>query len=159
LETILETENWPMMRTVVALGTLLLSVSAVMAQQDQVDKTQLAMKSNLKSALTLLDMVKGKGPYNQAAVTAALLELEDVGKRFPALFPDSIKGLKPKGDYYASDKVWTDRKGFESHAASFAKVVGEAKGKIKDLDTLKATFPSVNDECKGCHETYRIKNG
>ena len=39
------------------------------------------------------------------------------------------------------------------------KVVGEAKGKIKDLDTLKATFPSVNDECKGCHETYRIKNG
>jgi cytochrome c556 len=159
LETILETENWPMMRTAVALGTLLLSVSAVMAQQDQVDKTQLAMKSNLKSALTLLDMVKGKEPYNQAAVTAALLELEDVGKRFPALFPDSIKGLKPKGDYYASDKVWTDRKGFESHAASFAKVVGEAKGKIKDLDTLKATFPSVNDECKGCHETYRIKNG
>jgi cytochrome c556 len=151
-------ENWPMLRTVVVVGTLLLGVSVVAAQQDQVDKTQLAMKSNLKSASTLLDMVKGNKPYDQAAVNAALVELEDVGKRFPALFPDSIKGLKPKGDYYASDKVWSDRKGFEGHAASFAKVIGEAKGKIKDLDTLKATFPSLNDECKGCHETYRIKN-
>src|SRR5206468_3101517 len=147
-----------MHRTVIVITTLLLGVGVVAAQQSQVDKTQLAMKSNLKSALTLLDIVKGKNPYDQAAVNAALVELEDVAKRFPSLFPDSIKGQKPKGEYYASDKVWSDRKGFESHAASFAKAVGEAKGKIKDLDTLKATFPSLNDECKGCHETYRIKN-
>jgi cytochrome c556 len=148
-----------MRRTVVVVGTLLLGVGVVAAQQDQVDKTQLAMKSNLKNALALSDMVKGKLPYDQAAVNAALVELEDVGKRFPVLFPDGIKGLKPKGDYYASEKVWTDRKGFEGHAASFAKAVGEAKGKIKDLGTLKTTFPGINDECKGCHETYRIKNG
>jgi cytochrome c556 len=147
-----------MLRTVVVVGTLLLGVGVVAAQQDQVNKTQLAMKSNLKSALALLDMVKGKQPYDQAAVNASLAELEDVGKRFSALFPDSIKGLKPEGDYYASAKVWTDRKGFEAHAASFAKAVGEAKGKIKDLDTLKAAFPAINDECKGCHETYRVKN-
>src|SRR6266699_3526944 len=97
-----------MLRTVVVVGTLLLGVGVVAAQQDQVDKTQLAMKSNLKSALTLLDIVKGTKPYD--------------------------------------------------HAAIFAKAVGEAKVKIKDLDTLKATFPVINDECKGCHETYRIKN-
>ena len=147
-----------MMRTVVVAGTLLLGVGAVMAQQEQVDKTQLAMKSNLKMALTLLAMVKGEKPYDQAAVDGALAELEDVAKRFPKLFPDSIKGLKPNGDYYASSKVWTDRKGFEAHAASFAKAIGAAKGKIKDHDTLKATFPGINDECKGCHETFRVKN-
>jgi cytochrome c556 len=147
-----------MLRTVVVVGTLLLGVGVVAAQQNQVDKTQLAMKSNLKNAISLSDMAKGKQPYDQAAVNAALAELEDVAKRFPALFPDSIKGLKPKGDYYASSKVWTDRKGFEGHAASFAKAVGEAKGKIKDLDTLKSTFPAINDECKGCHETFRVKN-
>src|ERR1700687_1005695 len=129
-----------MLRTiVVVVGTLLLGVGLVAAQQDQVDKTQLAMKSNLKSALTLLDMAKGKEPYDQAAVDGALAELEGVAKRFPALFPDSIKGRKPKGDYFASSKVWTDRAGFEAHAASFAKAVGEANGKIKNLDTLKAT--------------------
>jgi cytochrome c556 len=148
-----------MRRTVVVVAALLLGIGAVAAQQDQVDKTQLAMKSNLKSALALLDMVKGKKPYDQAAVNAALVELEDVGKRFPVLFPDSIKGLKPTGEYHASEKVWTDRADFEAHAASFAKTVGEAKPKIKDLATLKATFPGINDACKACHETYRIKDG
>ena len=148
-----------MLRTVVVVGTLLLGVGVVAAQQDQVDKTQLAMKSNLKSALTLLDIVKGTKPYDQAAVNAALIELEDVGKRFPVLFPDSIKGLKPKGDYYASEKVWTDRKGFEGHAASFAKTVGEARPKIKDLDSLRATFPAINNQCLDCHEKFRLKNG
>jgi cytochrome c556 len=152
-------ERVSMLRTVVVVGTLLLGAGVVAAQQDQVAKTQLAMKSNLKNALALSAMVKGQKPYDQAAVDAALVELEDVAKRFPALFPESIKGLKPDGDYYASDKVWTERKDFETHAASFAKTVGEAKGKIKNLDGLKATFPTVNKECLGCHETFRIKNG
>lgn len=147
-----------MLRTVVVVGSLLLGVSVVAAQQDQVTKTQLAMKSNLKSALTLYDMTKGKKPYNQPAVDAALAELEDVAKRFPSLFPDSIKGLKPNGDYHASTKVWTDRADFEAHAASFAKAIGEARPKIKDLDSLKATFSAINDQCLGCHERYRVKN-
>ena len=34
----------------------------------------------------------------------------------------------------------------------------QAKGKIKDLDTLKANFPAIGKECGGCHETYRVKN-
>ena len=67
--------------------------------------------------------------------------------------------MKPEGNYYASDKVWTDRAGFEARAASFAKAVSAAKGTIKDAESLKATFPTINKECLGCHETYRIKDG
>jgi len=148
-----------MFRTVILAGVLLAGVSAVTAQHDQVATTQLAMKSNLKSALTLLDMVKGKKPYDQAAVDSAIAELEDVAKRFPALFPESIKGLRPKGDYHASEKVWAQRPEFEASAAKFAQTVGEAKGTIKDLDSLKATFPGLNNMCLNCHETFRIKNG
>ena len=33
----------------------------------------------------------------------------------------------------------------------------QAKGKIKDLETLKATVPGIGKECGGCHETYRLK--
>jgi len=147
-----------MLRTVVVVGTLLLGVGVVAAQQSQVEITQLAMKSNLKSAIALSDIVKGKQPYDQAAVNAALVELEDVAKRFPALFPDSIKGLKPKGDYYASEKVWTNRADFEAHSATFVKAVGEAKAKIKNLDSLKAEFPVLNNVCLGCHEKFRVKS-
>jgi cytochrome c556 len=116
------------------------------------------MKGNGKNAGLLAAMVKGEKPYDQAAVDAALAQLDDTAKKLPTLFPASTKGLKPEGDYSASSKIWEDKAGFDAHIASYGKVVTEAKAKIKDLDTLKAVFPAVGKECGGCHETYRIKN-
>jgi cytochrome c556 len=147
-----------MMRTVVIVGTLLLGVGTVMAQQDQVKQTQAMMKGNGKNAGALAAMVKGEKAYDQATVDAAMAQFEDTVKKFPTLFPDSIKGMKPEGDYYASPKVWEDRAGFQEHVASFSKAVADAKGKINDLDTLKATLPVIGKQCGGCHETYRVKN-
>ena len=148
-----------MIRTVVVVGTLLLGVGAVMAQQDLVNQAQTVMKTNGKNAGALAAIVKGEKPYDQATVDAALNQFADTAKKLPTLFPASIKGLKAEGDYSASAKVWEDKPGFEAHIVSFGKVVTEAKAKIKDLDTLKATFPAIGKECGGCHETYRVKNG
>ncbi|MGO8908944.1 MAG: c-type cytochrome [Bradyrhizobium sp.] len=148
-----------MMRTVVVVGALVLGIGAVAAQQDQVKRTQDMMKGNGKNAGALAAMVKGEKPYDQAAVNAALAQFEDTIKKFPTLFPDSTKGLKPEGDYFASPKVWEDRAGFDEHIKSFAKSVADAKGKITDLDALKATLPVIGKQCGGCHETYRVKNG
>jgi cytochrome c556 len=148
-----------MIRTVVVVGALLLGVGVVAAQQDQVAKTQLAMKSNGKNLGAINAMAKGEKPYDQAAVDAALVGLQEVADRFAMLFPESIKGLKPDGDYYASPKVWTERADFEAHSAGFAKAVAGAKGKIKNLDTLKAETPALIKVCSGCHETFRVKKG
>jgi cytochrome c556 len=148
-----------MMRNVVIVGTLLLGIVSVAAQQDQVKQTQLVMKGNGKNAGALSAMVKGEKPYDQAAVDAALAQFDDTAKKLPTLFPDSIKGLKADGDYSSSSKIWEDKAGFNEHIASFAKVVADAKGKITDLDTLKATFPTIGKQCGACHETYRVKNG
>src|SRR5580692_522928 len=148
-----------MIRTALVVGTLLLGVGAVVAQMDQVKQTQTVMKGNGKNAGALAAMVKGEKPYDQATVDAAMAQFEDTIKKFPTLFPDSIKGLKPEGDYFASPKVWEDKTGFNEHIASFAKAVADAKGKITDLDSLKATLPVIGKQCGGCHETYRVKNG
>jgi cytochrome c556 len=147
-----------MMRTVIVAGALLLGVGAVAAQQDQVKQTQAMMKGNGKNAGALAAMVKGEKPYDQATVDAAMAQFEDTVKKFPTLFPDSIKGMKPEGDYYASPKIWEDKAGFDEHIASFGKAVADAKGKIMDLVTLKATLPVIGKQCGGCHETYRVKN-
>src|ERR1700761_4877304 len=147
-----------MMRTVVVVGTLLLGVGAVMAQQDAVKHTQTFMKGNGKNAGALAAMVKGEKPYDQATVDTALAQFEDTAKKLPTLFPASLKGAKPDGDYSISPKVWSDKAGFDEHAASFGKAVSDAKGSIKDLDTLKASFTVIGKQCGGCHETYRIKN-
>src|ERR1700727_1204417 len=108
-----------MMRTVILVGTLLLGIGAVAAQQDQLKQTQAVMKGNGKNAGALSAMVKGEKPYDQAAVDAAIAQFEDTVKKFPTLFPESIKGLKADGDYSASPKVWEDKAGFDEHIASF----------------------------------------
>src|SRR5580692_9749976 len=119
-----------MMRTVIVVGTLLLGVGALVAQQDQVKVTQAMMKGNGKNASALAAMVKGEKPYDQTTVDAAMAQFEDTVRKFPTLFPDSIKGMKPEGTYFASPKVWEDKTGFNEHIASFAKAVADAKGKI-----------------------------
>src|SRR5581483_8373809 len=146
-----------MLRTVVIAGALLIGVGAVLAQ-DAVKDAQAVMKANGKNAGALAAMVKGEKPYDQAAVDTAFAQFEQTAKKLPTLFPASMKGMKLEGDYDASPKVWDDNAGFEEHVASFAKTVGEAKAKIKDLETLKANFPLLGKQCGGCHETYRVKH-
>jgi cytochrome c556 len=146
-----------MLRTFVFAGTLLVGIGAVMAQ-DAAKDTQAMMKANGKNAGALTAMVKGEKPYDQAAVDAAFVQFTETAKKFPTLFPASMKGMKLNGDYDASPKVWDDKAGFDEHAASFAKTVDEVKGKVKDLETLKVNLPLVGKQCGGCHETYRIKH-
>jgi cytochrome c556 len=147
-----------MKRMLIVAGALLLSVGAGVAQQDVANKTQAAMKATGKSLGGVLSpMVKGEKPYDQAAVDAALAQLEDTAKKLPTMFPESIKGLKVEGDYSSSPKIWEDKAGFAAKIDSFAKVVTEAKAKIKDLDSLKANVPAIGKECGGCHETFRLK--
>jgi cytochrome c556 len=149
-----------MKRMLVIAGALLLSVGAGIAQQDVVKQTQADMKGNGKAlGGVLTPMVKGEKPYDQAAVNEALKVLDDTAKKLPTMFPESTKGLKPEGDYSSSPKIWEDKAGFAAKIESFAKVVTEAKAKIKDLDSLKTTVPAIGKECGGCHETFRLKNG
>jgi cytochrome c556 len=148
-----------MKRIVVVAAVLAFSAGAVVAQQDQVKRTQGMMKDNGKNAGALSAMVKGEKPYDQSTVNAALAQFEDTAKNLPTLFPASMKGLKLEGDYDPSPKIWEDKAGFESQIQSFAKVVADAKGKIKNLDTLKAELAVIGKQCGGCHETYRIKKG
>ena len=137
----------------------MLSVGAVVAQQDVANQTQTTMKATGRAMGGLAPMVKGEKPYDQAVVNTSLTQLEETAKKLPAMFPDSIKGLKIEGDYSSSPKVWEDKAGFAAKIDSFAKAVTEAKGRIKDLDSLKAAVPAIGKECSGCHETYRLKNG
>jgi cytochrome c556 len=146
-----------MKRSILVAGVLLLGLGSVMAETDQVKDAQTIMKGNGKNAGALAAMIKGEKPYDQATVNAALAQFDDTAKKLPTLFPESIKGKPFEGDYSPSTKVWEDKAGFDEHSASFGKAVSDAKGKIKDVDTLKAELGVIGKQCGGCHETYRIK--
>ena len=149
-----------MKRVLVVAGILMLSVGAVVAQQEVANQTQQTMKANARAlGAGLSPIVKGEKPYDQAAVNTALNSLEETAKKLPTMFPESIKGVKIEGDYSSSPKVWEDKAGFAAKIESFAKAVTEAKAKTKDLDSLKASVSAIGKECTACHETYRLKNG
>ena len=147
-----------MKRVVVVAGILLLSVGAVVAQQEVANQTQTTMKATGRAMGGLAPMMKGEKPYDQTTVNTSMTQLEETAKKLPTMFPDSIKGVKIEGDYHSSPKIWEDKAGFAARIDSFAKAVTEAKGKIKDLDSLKAAVPAIGKECSGCHETFRLKN-
>jgi len=149
-----------MKRSVLAAVVLLLGVSAVAAQQDLIEQSHALMKANGKNLGGVLSpMARGDKPYDQAAIDAALAQLDDTAKKLPTLYPASVKAVKQDSEYTPSAKVWDDRAGFDAQIASFAKAVSEAKGKIKDADSLKTTLPTIGKACSGCHETFRVKNG
>lgn len=149
-----------MKRVVVVAGALLLSMGAVVAQQDVVKSTQAQMKANGRAlGATLSPMMKGEKPYDQAAVDEALKSLDETAKKLPMMFPASIKGVKFEGDFSTSPKIWDDAAGFKAQIDDFAKAVADAKAKVKNVDTLKAAVPAIGKSCAGCHETYRVKNG
>lgn len=148
-----------MIRGVVIVGTLLLGAGVVAAQQDLVAQRASLMKANGKNIGTVLSATaKGDKPYDQAAIDAALNVLEDTAKKLPALYPDGTKGLKTDGDFRASPKIWENRAGFEAEIAAFAKAVSEAKTKMKDIDSLKASLPSIGKQCDSCHEGFRLRS-
>jgi len=148
-----------MKRAVLVVAAVLFGATAVVAQQDLIEQSHASMKANGKAlGGTLSPMARGDKPYDQAAVDAALAQLEESAKKIPSLYPASVKDVKQTSEYTPSPKIWEDRAGFDAATANFAKAVSEAKGKIKDLDSLKATMPSIGKSCSGCHETYRVKN-
>jgi cytochrome c556 len=141
----------------IVVGVLLFGLGAVSAQQDALKNAQAVMKATGKNTGTLAAMVKGEKSYDQAAVNASLAVLEETGKKLPTLFPESLKGQPSDDDYSASPKIWENKADFSAHIATFAKVVADAKGNVKNLATLRAAVPAIGKACSGCHETYRIK--
>ena len=158
LDVLLDKESFGMKRTVVAMSVLLLGAGAVLADQKLAVKQDNLMRAQAKSMYTVIGkMVKGDTPYNQAAVDAAIADLEKSVPTIPKVFEVNPKEDVIDGHYGASQKIWQNKADFDSKVPVVEKAIADVKGKIKDLDSLKVAFKSMTDACDGCHETYRVK--
>jgi cytochrome c556 len=158
LETLLETENWPMMRTVVVAGALLLGAGAVMAQQEIAVQQDNLMRSQAKSMYgVILKMTKGEIPYDQKQVDAAIADREQSVAKIAKTFEVNPKQDVVNAHYGSSPKVWQNKADFDSKIPPVQKAIADVKGKITDVASLKAAYTAMNDRCNDCHETYRLK--
>lgn len=147
-----------MIRMVVVAGALLLGVGAATAQQDVAVKQDNLMRAQGKGMYgVILKMVKGEIPYNQAAVDAAIKDLEASVPTIPTVFATNPKEDVVNATYGSSQKIWQNKADFDSKIPPVAKAIADVKGKIKDVASLKVAYDSINDKCTNCHETYRLK--
>ena len=153
-----ETENGPMIRTVVVVGALLLGVGAVMAQQDVAVQQQNLMKTQGKSMYGVIaKTVKGETPYDQAAIDTAITELEASLGKIATVFTPNPKEDVVNATFGASQKIWQNKADFDSKIPPVLNAIADVKGKIKDAAGLKVAFDSIQAKCTDCHETYRLK--
>jgi cytochrome c556 len=101
--------------------------------------------------------VKGELPYNQAAIDAALKDLEESVPKIPTLFATNPKQDVVNATYGSSQKIWQNKADFDSKVPPVVKAIADVKGKIKDVASLKVAYDSINARCNDCHETYRVK--
>jgi cytochrome c556 len=142
-----------MKRTLIVLATLALGVTAVLAESDAIAQRQALMKANGKASGPIVAIMKG-GPFDLAAVQAALKTYADAGQKGPTLFPDDSK---TGGDTEALPAIWENKKDFDARFAKLAADATDALSTIKDEATFKSAMPIVLKNCGGCHELYRLK--
>jgi cytochrome c556 len=129
-----------------------------MADQKLAVEQDNLMRGQAKSLYdVMLKMVKGDIPYDQAAVDKALDDLAASVPTIATVFAKNPKENVINGHYGASQKVWKQKADFDSKIPPVEKAIANVKGKIKNLDDLKAAYTSINDRCTDCHETYRVK--
>ena len=129
-----------------------------MAQQDLAVKQDNLMRAQGKSMYgVILKMVKGEIPYDQKAVDAAINDLEKSVPTIPTVFATNPKEDVVNATYGSSQKIWQNKADFDSKAPPVAKAIADAKGKIKDVATLKVAYDAIQAKCTDCHETYRLK--
>ena len=147
-----------MMRTALVVGTLLLCAGAVMADQDIAITQQNLMKTQGKSMYGVFGKIlKGESPYDQAAVNAALADLEVQVTKIATVFTPNPKEDVANANFGASQKIWQNKADFDSKIPPVSKALADVKGKIKDSASLKVAFDAILEKCTGCHDTYRVK--
>src|SRR5438477_12320523 len=104
-----------MMRMVVVVGTLLLGAGAVMAQQELAVQQDNLMRGQAKSLYdVMLKMVRGKIPYDQAAIDAAIKDLEESVPKISKTFATDPKEQVVNATYGSSPKIWQNKADFDA---------------------------------------------
>jgi cytochrome c556 len=140
-----------MIRPVIVTMAIAIGVTAVVAQSDPIAERRAIMKGNGQAARTASQMIKGDVPFDLAKAQEIFAGFQTAATKMVVLFPDSSKA----GDTTANDKVWSDTAGFKAAFDKFSADSKAAAGSTKDLDSFKAAFGAVAQNCNSCHTTYR----
>jgi cytochrome c556 len=141
-------------RLLAAIAALGITATAGFASADPIQTRQTIMKSVGAAAKVSGETIKGNIPFNQDVVNSALATLAAASLSYREFFP---AGSETGGNTHAKDTIWSDNAGFIAVNEKFAAAATEAfAAKPANVDAFKAAFGKIAENCKACHETYRV---
>ena len=143
-----------MMRAAFVIIAIAFGVTAVAAQSDPIAARQALMKTNGRQAKLGSDMIRGNVAFDLGNAKAIFSSFIDAANKMPNLFPENSK---TGGDTSASPEIWQHLDDVRARFAKFAADSKAAQDATKDLDSFRAGFRNVAQNCDGCHEHYRVK--
>ena len=140
-----------------ALVACLLAVGAigVQAADDPVKQRMELMKGVGDSTKLGGGMVRGQVPVDAEKAMEAMIVIAETPDKFVALFPEDSKA-HPETE--AAPAIWENWDDFKVRLDKFkADAESAAKSTEGGLDAFRAGFAKMAQNCKSCHEKYRIK--
>jgi cytochrome c556 len=131
-----------------------LAVPALAQNVDAVKARQAAMKTIGKSAKTAGGYIKGETEFDAAKATELFVTMKDSAVTFSKNFPEDSK---TGNDTEASPAIWEKPDEFKAKLAKFEGDLDAAiAAKPATLDAFKASFGTVSQNCKSCHQEFRV---
>lgn len=149
-----------MLRTVLAVGAIVVGITAVAAQSDPIKQRNALMSAMWKEGFAgPYRMANGKQPFDRTKAEAGLAKMAEIVAHLPPLWPpDSKPPANPTSKYSSSTKIWDNKPDFDAKLAKLTKSIAEHKGKVKDADGLKSAVREINQTCDNCHDSYQVRN-
>ncbi|MCQ8780861.1 c-type cytochrome [Mangrovibrevibacter kandeliae] len=143
-------------RFLVAALAVACSFAPALAQNlDAISARQQLMKDNGRAAKTAAQMIKGDVAYDPAKADEVFATLHETAVKFGDYFPEDSK---TGGKTEAAPAIWDKPDAFKAALAKFQSDTEAAMAKKpQDVDAFKQAFGMVAQNCKGCHQDFRVE--
>ena len=129
--------------------------AGVQAADDAVKQRMELMKGVGDSTKLGGGMVRGQVPYDAKQAMDAMIIIVETPDKFVELFPEDSK-THPETE--AAPAIWENWDDFKQRLQKFkADAENAAASTEKGLDSFREAFVQMAENCKSCHEKYRIK--
>jgi cytochrome c556 len=137
--------------SLVALGVMSITGAA---SADPIETRKAIMSSVGAAAKVSGEMAKGDIPFHPDIAAAALATFAAAGKAFGTFFPE---GSETGNDTAASPRIWEEPDRFAAVLVEFSSDASAARAAAPaDLAAFQTAFGSVAQNCRACHEDFRI---
>ncbi|ORE91468.1 cytochrome c [Aurantimonas sp. 22II-16-19i] len=147
-------------RRSLSLAVLVLSAAAHLAgpalaqNLDAIKTRQALMKDNGKAAGEAGAILKGEAEFSPDKATAIFTRMHDVAVKFGDHFPEDSK---TGGETEAAPAIWEEPEEFEAALVKYQEDTQAAIDSApQDVAAFQQAFGQVAQNCRGCHEDFRI---